>query len=168
MKPQGLKEKGKRDMTSAIVAAAVVVIVLAGVAAYFYRRAVLRARKARAEIAAAKASGKCVLYCAASRLTLNGEESEDRPQVAANKERGLIMDPGHYDSVGTFAIRDDDGKLIATFTDAELSFTLKAGREYELGVFLFDPEILGLAVSHRQLGPSGSGQGILALACVAC
>jgi hypothetical protein len=155
-------------MTPAIAAVVAVVLAIIGTLAFFYRRAVLIARKTRAEIAEAKASGKSVLYFTATQLTLNGVDKSDLPQVKANRDCGVLIGPGPYDAVGTFTIHDDEGKLIATFTDATLSFTLKSGKDYELGVFLFDPEILSSAVSHRQLGPSGSGQGILALACVEC
>jgi hypothetical protein len=154
-------------MAAAIAAAAAGLLII-GACAFFYFRARTSAREARAAIREALNAGKSVLYCNAAELTLNGEDVSALPQVAARKERGIILDPGSVESVGTFAIRDDEGKLIATFSDAELGFTLKAGREYELGVYLFDTEILGAAVAHRQLGPSGSGQGFLALACVAC
>jgi hypothetical protein len=151
-----------------LAAALAAAIVMAGAAAFLYLRAVRRARAVRAEIAAALASGKCLLYFNASSLALNGEDVSGLRQIRARGERGILTEPGEYDSVGTYAIRDDEGKLIATFADAELSFTLKAGREYEVGVYLFDSGILSTAVAHRQLGPSGSGQGMLALACVAC
>jgi hypothetical protein len=155
-------------MTAGIIVLAVVALAAVGTLAYFYRLAVLTARRTRAEIAEAKKAGKSVLYFNASVLTLNGRDVSEFQLVKANKERGVLVGPGKYDSVGTFTIHDNDGKRIATFTDAELSFTLQSGNEYELGVFMFDPEIMHSAVSHRQLGPSGSGQGILALACVLC
>lgn len=150
------------------IAAAAGGLAVIGTVAFVYRRAVLKARKIKAEIAAAKASGKSVLYFKASELVLNGKDVSGFPQVKANKDRGVLVEPGRYDAVGTFSIRDDAGKPLATFTDAELSFSLKSGKDYELGVYLFYPEILSSEVSRRQPGPSVSGQGILALACVVC
>ncbi|MDR3153933.1 MAG: hypothetical protein LBW85_06615 [Deltaproteobacteria bacterium] len=150
------------------VLAVTAVLLVAAALAVIYARAVKRARKTKADIKAALAAGKSLLYSSAAELRLNGEGVEGRPGVSVRRERGLFLDPGPYESIGTYTIRDDEGKLIATFSDAELKFSLKGGKEYELGVFLFDAEILGHAVAHRQLGPSGSGQGILALACVAC
>ncbi|MDR2613495.1 MAG: hypothetical protein LBG06_12000 [Deltaproteobacteria bacterium] len=153
------------SITIAVAAAAIAIAVTA---LLLFSRSVKRARRARAEISAALGAGKCMLYFSATSLKLNGEAVPDSRRMTAGRQCGIVVEPGHYESVGTYVIRDDEGKLIATFTEAELGFTLKAGREYGLGVFLFDTEILSQAVSHRQLGPSGSGQGILALACVAC
>jgi hypothetical protein len=151
-------------MGLAIVAA--VAALIAAAVLFFYFRAVKAARKARAEIKAGLGEGKCVLFFNATKLTLNGLDVSGMRLVGTRRERGVLLDPGRYDCVGTFSARDDDGKPIATFSGAALAFTLKPAKQYELGIYLFDTEIQGSAEAFLQLGPSGSGQGMLALACV--
>lgn len=158
------------NLTTVLLVLAIVV----GIPVIFFNmRRAKRGGNTSAEIMTAKETGKSVLYFRAEKLTLNGRDVSESPMIGLKLEKWIALNPGPYDSSGTFNIRDEEGNHIDTFTDAELSFTLKPGKEYLLGVFEFDPEIPSTSESFSMLVPheTYSFQGPsknYAVVCVAC
>ncbi|MDR1039330.1 MAG: hypothetical protein LBR80_04035 [Deltaproteobacteria bacterium] len=140
-----------------------------GIKAFIYMRDIRRdasrrgkAAAAAGRIEAAKAAGKSVLYFRGSKLELNGEVIYRYPKIDSDTEWAIAMKPGAYDSVGTSPYRVVEGGQAEFFRDAELSFTLEAGKGYELGIVQAYSSILEASVSSRLMGTSGD----LALACL--
>ncbi|MDR2436637.1 MAG: hypothetical protein LBD17_00985 [Endomicrobium sp.] len=114
----------------------------------------------------AKQNGKVVLFSLAKELTLNNKPIEDFPGIDIGGEIGIIIEPGTYNSLGTYTEVDGRGKLLNTFKDKRLKFTLEPGLEYEIGLYILSEEVLSMSVSYNKLEPQGKSDDVRVIACL--
>ncbi|MDR2349356.1 MAG: hypothetical protein LBF41_01855 [Deltaproteobacteria bacterium] len=141
---------------------ALYVIIILGLAyfVFFTVRYVRLRRKAdslRAKADAALLKGRSVVYTFARDLsfTRRGKtmviDFSERPKIDVHNEMPIILDPGTYQTVGTYPIVSSVLKIRDFVRDVPLEIRLSPGKEYELGIFAHHEEMMDMVVSHLVL-----------------
>jgi hypothetical protein len=131
-----------------------------------YLKGARLAKEWRKKIQNALLNGEAVLFTTASKLSLNGEDMAAYQSVVTSNEKAVILKPGKYETTGSYPQFGSNGKLIRTIDDLKLSFTAKAGREYEMGIYHYDHELAAMAVAFTMINQGEGEPETIALACV--
>jgi hypothetical protein len=124
------------------------------------------AKEWRSKIQNALKSGNAVLFTTASKLSLNGKDISEFTSVVTSNETAIILEPGSYDTLGSYPQFGSNGKLIKTFDDLKLTFTAKSGQEYEMGIYHFAPTLMAVSASFRLISQPEGEREEIALACI--